>query len=303
MKETPWSTLSVNVKKQFKTVSAVLKENHLDYNVSLRDCYLTDNNNETLVGERVPKVKVSVRDDTNEIFGLVGERYVPLNNMEAFGWFHEFTHHKIASIESVGLLGNIVFMMAKVNKDPVEITEDDPVQSYITLLNSFDGSTSVFSGFSPVRMNTMVQMPKLKTSVLSRTKHTKNALVGLERIREIMGVHNLEFTESCEQLRHLASKQIKEKQFDKYVRVVMGDSNPEVEIRESRVESIKSLFEGGRGVNPEAPKTYYGAYQAIAEFLNYETGRSVEARLRSLWMGSNAVLSQKALNTALKLAK
>jgi hypothetical protein len=41
----------------------------------------------------------------------------------------------------------------------------------------------------------------------------------------------------------------------------------------------------------------------VNEFINYEAGRSVPARVRSLWIGSNATVNQKALMVALKLAK
>jgi hypothetical protein len=225
----PWGSVGVEIKKQFQTVSNVMKTTGLDYNVSLRDCFLPDLTNPEKIGDRVSKIKVSVRDDNNELIGVVGERYVPLQNAEAFGWFQEFIHHKIASIENVGTLGdsNIVFLHAKINIDPVEIVPNDFVQSNITLLNSFDGATSLFSGFFPTRVNTGAQFPKLKTGVFNRTKHTKNALIGLEKLREIMDVHNQEFTFHCDQLKHIASKQIKPKALDKYIRMVIGNDNPE----------------------------------------------------------------------------
>lgn len=300
----PWGSVGVEIKKPFQSVSAVMKAAELDYNVSLRDCFLFDPNNPDKIGDKVAKVKVTVRDDTNQQIGVVGERYVPLQNGESFGWFQEFIHHKIATIEHAGTLSgsNIVFIQAKLSADPIEIIPNDPVQSYITLLNSFDGSTSIFTGFFPVRITCSNMLPKLKTGVFTRTKHTKNALIGLEKLREIMSVHTQEFLEATESYKHLASKPIKGKGLDKYIRTVIGNDNPERELRESRVETIKQLFESGRGAS-EHTRNYYGAFQAVNEYLNYEVGRSVDSRLRSLWVGNGATVNQKALDVAMKLAK
>jgi len=306
MKEikSPWGSVGTEIKKPFQSVSAVMKAAKLDYTVSLRDCFLSDPDNPDKIGDRVTKVKATVRDDTNQQIGVVGERYVPLQNVESFAWFQEFIHHKIASIEHAGTLGssNIVFIEAKVAIDPVEIVPEDFIQSYITLLNSFDGSTSIFTGFMPIRVNSMCMNPKLKTGIFDRTKHTKNALVGLEKLREIMSVHSEEFFETCEQYKHLASRPIKDKTLDKYIRAVIGNDNPEREMRESRVQTIKDLFEGGRGAT-EFTRNYYGAFQAVVEYLNYIVGRETSSRLRALWVGNGAVINQKALTTALKLAR
>ncbi len=69
------------------------------------------------------------------------------------------------------------------------------------------------------------------------------------------------------------------------------------------MDDIKRLFESGRGNDlPSIKGTYWAAYNAVTEYLQYESGRTDDSRLNSLWFGPNAVKNKTALKEALKLA-
>jgi len=293
---------AVKIEKEFKSVTDSMNDAGLNYNVSLQDCFLAD-------GTQVPKTKVTVRDDKNEVLGVVGERYQVVQNQEAFGFFDEFIENKFATIEHAGLLGksNIVFVQAKILCEPIEIIKGDVIQSYATLLNSHDGTTSVVAMFMPIRLFCANQLPKLKTSNKLKLKHTKNVHLGLDKIKQIMDLHNREFAATAEQYRYLASKGVNKKDLERYVRLVFGKDEEEnetevKEMRKSKVEAIAELYENGRGAS-NATHNYFGAFQAVNEYLNYEAGRSVDNRLKSLWVGANADVNRKAFEIALELTK
>ena len=66
---------------------------------------------------------------------------------------------------------------------------------------------------------------------------------------------------------------------------------------------VEELFTDGRGNNLEGVSgTWWAAYNAVTEYLNYEKGRTTQNRLDSLWFGQNGVQSQKALAQAVALA-
>ena len=68
------------------------------------------------------------------------------------------------------------------------------------------------------------------------------------------------------------------------------------------VATVTQLFETGKGSDIAGVRgTYWGAYNALTEYLNYSKGRNENNRMDSLWFGQNKTMSQKALDTALEL--
>jgi phage/plasmid-like protein (TIGR03299 family) len=294
---TPWGNNAAEIKTSFTSVEDVMQESGLNYHVGLQDCFLAN-------GVKVPKTKITVREDNGSVMGTVGDRYTPLQNRDAFAWFQDFIDAKVATIEHAGSLkkGQLVFIQAKINAPPVEIVKGDEVQSYITMLNSFNGSTSVFAGFFPRRIFCQNQLPALKASKMLKLKHTKNLHVGMEKIAEIMDVQNQEFIATTEQYKYLASVGVNPKDIEKYVKLVFGKgADDETEIRVNRIDEITEAFESGLGQSG-ATRNYYGLFNALNETLNYTAGRSVDSRLSSLWMGVNAQVNQKALDVALEMS-
>jgi hypothetical protein len=57
------------------------------------------------------------------------------------------------------------------------------------------------------------------------------------------------------------------------------------------------LFEVSPGAK-EAGHTYWGAYNAVNYYLNYEHGRTQDTRLNNLWFGSLSRMNEHAFSTA-----
>jgi hypothetical protein len=136
-----------------------------------------------------------------------------------------------------------------------------------------------------------------EASKLLRVRHTSNLHENLELIREIMNVARKEFHATVEQYRHLQKHGINNSELEKYVRVVF--SLPDKGGRDL-IPNIIYLFENGRG-NKEAGRTYWGAYNAVTEYLNYFRGRTQDNTLSSLWFGEATHINRQALNVALKM--
>lgn len=296
-----WGADTTEFSEKFVSVQDVMEQSGLNFRVESEPVYLAD-------GTEVPKCKATRNMKTGDILGTVGDRYTILQNDEAFNWFQPFIDQKVAYMENVGTLkkGAITFVQAKVCTDPVEIIKGDAVESYITLLNSHTGLTSVFSGFFPRRIFCANQMPALKASHMLKVRHTKNVQVSMEKIQEIMNVATQEFVATTEQYRFLAAKGVNKSDLEKYVKLVFkkeakSKADEEPEMRESTIEKITEYFENGRGAS-EQTRNMWGAFNAVNEYLNYEAGRTVDNRLQSLWIGANAQTNQKALETAVQLA-
>ena len=150
-----------------------------------------------------------------------------------------------------------------------------------------------------------------KASQLIRVKHTKNVVQNLENIQEIMNMADAEFQATAEQYRFLTSKEINHKDLEKYVKIVFNTTAKLAEVNgdlsslsnKRILESVIPLFEKGRGNDmKEIRGTYWAAYNAVNEYLQYERGEENSTRMDSMWFGDSAAKNKKALDTALILA-
>jgi phage/plasmid-like protein (TIGR03299 family) len=250
------------------------------------------------------------RTSDSKVLGVVGPRYAPLQNKDAFSWFQPFLDAKEAALHTAGSLkcGSRVWVLAKLHRDPLVIAEGDTVEKYLLLSHGHDGSLAVRCGFIPVRVvcqNTLSLAHGSDASRLIRVKHTKDIHENLANIREVMDLANQEFEASAEQYRRLARKSINQADLRKYVRRVLKvESEEDISARSRNiVEEIVGLAEAGRGNDlPSVRGTLWTAYNGVSEWLTYSRGRSEDNRLNSLWFGDGALTNRRALAVALDMA-
>jgi phage/plasmid-like protein (TIGR03299 family) len=250
------------------------------------------------------------RTSDARVLGIVGPRYAPLQNKDAFGWFQPFLDAREAALHTAGSLrnGSRIWVLAKLSRDPLEIAEGDEVEKYLLLSHGHDGSLAVRCGFTPIRVvcaNTLSMAHGSDASKLIRIKHTRDVLENLANIREIMDLANAEFEATAEQYRRLARTSINQADLRKYVRRVLkveGDQEAGSRLK-NLMEEIVTLAEAGRGNNlPSVRGTLWTAYNGVSEWLTHNRGRSDDNRLNSLWFGESAVTNRHALQVALDMA-
>jgi phage/plasmid-like protein (TIGR03299 family) len=250
------------------------------------------------------------RTSDGRVLGVVGPRYCVLQNRDAFKWFQPFLDAREAALHTAGSLrqGSRVWVLAKLNRDPLVVAPGDEVEKFILLSHGHDGSLAVRVGFTPVRVvcaNTLAMAHGSDASKLIRLKHTKDVLTNLANVREVMNLANQEFEATAEQFRLLARRSVNQADLRKYVRRVLKvDDQEKVATRTAnQVEQIVRLCEAGRGNDlPPIRGTFWAAYNGVTEWLGYERGRSQQSRLDSLWFGDSASVNRHALEVALDMA-
>jgi phage/plasmid-like protein (TIGR03299 family) len=250
------------------------------------------------------------RTSDGRILGVVGGRFTVLQNRDAFKWFQPFLEAKEAALHTAGSLaeGSRVWVLAKMQRDPLVIAQGDEIEKFILLSHGHDGSLAVRCGFTPIRVvcqNTLSMAHGSAASKLIRVKHTKDVLESLANVREVMNLANQEFEATAEQYKLLARKSINQADLTKYVKKVLKvDDSQEVSTRtKNTIAEIIGLCESGRGNNlPSVSGTYWTAYNGVSEWLSYNRGRSQASRLNSLWFGDSANLNKYALQIALEMA-
>ncbi len=250
------------------------------------------------------------RTSDAKVLGVVGPRYAPLQNKDAFGWFQPFLDAREAALHTAGSLrgGSRIWVLAKLNRDPLVIAQGDEVEKFVLLSHGHDGSLAVRAGFTPIRVvcqNTLSMAHGSDASKLIRVKHTESVLENLANIREVMDLANAEFEATAEQYRLLARKSINQADLRKYVKKVFKvEDDQESSTRlQNIMEEITRLAETGRGNDlPSIRGTYWSAYNGVSEYLTYNRGRSEDNRLNSLWFGDSAATNRHALGVALGMA-
>jgi len=93
-------------------------------------------------------------------------------------------------------------------------------------------------------------------------------------------------------------KKINRSDLERYVKVVFA--LPDKGGKELAT-NVAYLMEKGRG-SEMAGNTYWGAYNAVTEYLSYFRGKTQDNRLSSLWYGDSARVNRQALDAAIKMA-
>ena len=245
---------------------------------------------------------------------MVGPGYKPIQNETAFDWFEPMVASGEVSLETAGVLkeGRHVWVLGRINRDPVEIVPGDEVIPFILFSNSHDGTRMARAGFTNVRAvcaNTVHAAETSKLSKLLKVRHTKNAGLALDGIREIMDIVNRQFETTTEGMRKLARLGVTEETVKEYVRkvfqpkIILGDemSDNQEERCDRLVDNIIPLFRHQTNQIAGVKDTAWGMYNAVTHYLSHDRGRNVDNRVTSLWMGDSATTGQRAFQVAMAM--
>jgi phage/plasmid-like protein (TIGR03299 family) len=199
--------------------------------------------------------------------------------------------------------------LCQMGLENTEIVKGDEVAKFALLSNGHDGKLAVHFGFTPIRVvcaNTESMARDSKASKLIRVRHNRFVKENVQAVRDVMNLANQEFEATADVYRFLASRSVSTTDLEKYVKVVFDANKPEDEIS-TRTKNIllkvTDLFESGKGNDIEGVRgTYWAAYNAVSEYLNYTKGRTSNNRIDSLWFGQNGMMNRKALDQAVALA-
>jgi len=299
---TPWHGLGNKVDADIGVEDAIVSAG-LDWEVGLKDLQTVDG---------VPvSHRATYRKTDGSILGVVGPRYTPLQNKDAFDWFQPFLDAGECGIHTAGSLhsGQKVWVLAQLNRDNSEIVRGDEVCKFILLSNSHDGTTAIRVGYTPIRVvcvNTLAMAHNNTNSKLIRIRHTRSSKNNLEQVRDIMDNINVQFEATAEQFRFLASKNFKQADINRYVKVMLGIEgtiDADIKTRTRNImDEILALVEGPKQSATNVRGTWWAAYNGYNEYLNYNKGRTEDNRLDSLWFGQNGNDNIKALEKAMEFA-
>lgn len=300
--KTPWHKLGTELANP-PTIEEGIRAAGLDWQVGTLPLV-------TVPDGRSVDHRATYRMSDGKIFGVVGPAYTPLQNADAFRWFQPLIDAGEVALHTAGALheGAKVWVLAKINKPPLEIADGDTIERFVLLSHSHDGTQAVRAGFTPIRVvcaNTlrMAHNANSDENKLVKLLHTKNVTTALDALRDTMRVANSRFEATAEQYRKLAGFKVSYTDLRRYVKTVLGiEKEDEYKLpgmTMNKLRKIMMLTKHGHGNKGE---TLWDGYNGVTEYLSTEHGRTQETRLDALWFGASAQLSQKALDVALTMA-
>ncbi len=306
----PWHGLGTEV-LQLMTAEEALQKGGLDWKVEKRKI-------QTIEGIHIPDHFATVRTTDDYPLGIVGKIYKPVQNVEALDFMDALTQSGEAKYETVGSLqhGKIVWVMAKIpNGHGV-----DPVEPFLLCTTSHDGTTPVMVTATPVRvvcnntLNAAVQGAKNKF----RIRHTTNVSDKIAEAKKTLDASLQYFHKANEVFDKMKGEKFTEVQLENLLLKVFKNTEDAAGLTERQARSfdgildeVITLTQNGMGVDlPGVKGTAWGAYNAVAEFLDHHTDvkggkgrRAEEVLMNSIWFGTIADKTQSTLDNILEMVK
>jgi len=244
--------------------------------------------------------------------GSVKGRYTIVQDRDAFDFFNQAIHDGVACIETVGALGRgeTVWAMAKLPND-FEVVQGDPIERYILLKNTHDGSGSLEACFTPFRVvcqNTLMAAIKGATCRV-KIRHTKSATEKVKNLHKLLNASEAYWKRLSEAYQALTMRDMTqievvdfiEKMFPGKREKVKNAAGKEVEVTtvatrtQNNRDAVLALFAGNAKGSEFAGKTQYGMFNAYTEWLgSHRSLRKGTDAWEADNFGSGVSLRQKA---------
>ena len=274
---TPWHGLGAVLERPPASVGEAIEASGLGWNVA-KEPIAIDRGDASAADwsiprcEEIPGYYATVRQDTREVLGVVGERYRIVQNHEAFAFVDQLLGSDI-HFETAGSLhgGRRVWVLATL-PEHVKVGGDS-VRPYVLLMNSHDGSTAVIAATTPIRVvcqNTLnwgLKDARQKFSI----RHTEAVT---QRVHEARRVLDLSIN-YYEQFKRYGDELASERCTERQLRTVLDELYPNgagdsasSRTRRSRQQTkdrIAELFLSG-DTQGNAPGSKWAAVNAIVEY-------------------------------------
>ena len=273
MNETnPWKRIGQDIKGETNVQNALQKAN-LDWEVEKIPMFFDGIEGKTSVKDNF----LNIRVDNQRQLGVVGNRYEIIQNIEAFDFMNGLFETDELEMETCGSLngGKRIWLQAKV-PGGVEVVSGDPIEKYILLYNSHDGSSGMGICFTPTRIwcQNMLRATIKGSKRKIVLKHTPNFRAKLTEARTVLQLTTQYYDLFAEEMKYLAGNiantEITKIFVDRMIPLSTSKQEGSVErTRQARYE-LHRLVESGRGTSVTGVRgTAYGLYNAAVEYAQY----------------------------------
>jgi len=252
-------------------------------------------------GINVPNHKAIVRADNKAVLGIVGQNYQPVQNTTAFAFLDTLVQKNKAVYENVFEVdnGSRMIVQAKLDND-FDVRAGDTVASYITMMNSFDGSTPFKVFFTPIRLfctNQLTRAWRSKADSIT-IKHTANVEAKADEAFKVLCAAQKYFEQFKVQSIIMAQKILDKKMVENFISSIFNEEEKRSTKTYNIIDEVLELSENGKGNNGN---TVWDLYNGVTEYVDWYRGKDDDKRIASALLGSGNALKDKAWVAAVNL--
>jgi len=299
--QVPWHGLGKKVPADL-TPRQMLKAAQLDWKVVKVPATIS---NPVTMQEEETGHAALVRSSDGKQLDVVTDAWNPVQNQEAFDFFHEFVMAGDMEMHTAGSLkgGQIVWCLAKV-KETFELFRGDQVENYLLFTNPHR-----FGHALDVRM-TPIRVVCWNTLTLSLSKHADKMITlnhrkkfDPEEAKKLLGIAHVKFADYREIAKFLGSKKYTQDTLVSYFNEVFpltSNRGGKKEMSRHAQAAIETV-EKQPGAN-FAKGSWWQAFNAVTYMADHELGQNDDSRLVSSWYGTNRGRKLEALTKAKEYA-
>ena len=296
---TAWHGLGQVLPDKLLTAEQCIREANLDFDVLLHE--MRSNS-----GIDIPNYKAVIRSDNNAVLGVVGSKYVAVQNLQAFEFFDSIVGENKAIYETAGVLGKgeVLFLTASM-PDYIRVAgTDDITKVFVVLKSSHDGSGAIKAMITPVRVvcqNTLnAAMDSAKKAVSIR--HTITAEIRLKSAASLLGITKNYVNDLNQAFNKMSKVNISDQAYKELIETLFVTGGKQ-EKDSSRILNIRSacLESYFNGVGQEnIIGTAWGAYNGISHYLDHiKVYQNDKSRFESILDGNSSAILQNAFDLLL----
>jgi phage/plasmid-like protein (TIGR03299 family) len=219
----------------------------------------------------------------NDVLGVVGERYVPMQNEDLFD-FGDLMLDGGGRWETAGSIkgGRQVFGSLALERETVLDPNGvgDKINTYLLINTSHDGSVAIQASITPVRvvcantLNVALSSVKGKKGIKQsfKIRHTATASGKVAQAREALGLANAYMDEFDIMAKEMIESEISKAKFDDLIALAYPaptgeDKKGSYKKYQSKVDLLQAIYVGQ--YNNTIAGTKWGAYNALTERLDW----------------------------------
>ena len=281
LRQPAWHNLGTVFEDEVNT-NEMLKLAHLDnWNVRLEDVSLPDGFSSDKSYSFVTRTNPFDKTQ-NDVLGVVGERYVPLQNEDLFSFGDNLLDgggrwETAGSIKNGRVVFGSIALQDSITLDPNG--RADKIDNYLLINTSHDGSIAIQASITPVRvvcantLNLALSAFKGKKDVKQtfKIRHTQTAEGKIAVAREALGLAHKYIDEFSLMANAMIEKEITAKQFDDIVALAYPapekDAKGSAKKYDAKIDLLNDIYVGQ--YNNTISGTAWGAYNALTERLDW----------------------------------
>jgi phage/plasmid-like protein (TIGR03299 family) len=297
----PWHGLGTKVEQDL-TPGDFQKVAGLDWTVEKQPLV-------TATGVKIKNKEALVRTSDNSVLDVVGTGWNPVQNSEAFEFFHDYVMAGDMEMHTAGSLknGQLVWALAK-TKESFELFNGDLTENYFLFTNPHQFGKALNIRMTPIRVvcnNTLTLSLSQDTDKMVTVNHRK--AFDAAEVKEQMGIAREKMEQYKSMAQFLGSKPATGDNVIQYFNEVFGAPAKEkvdgvMPYTSRNAKTAMENLQTQPGAN-FAEGSWWQAFNSVTYMTDHLQGREGDSRLQSAWYGRNRKVKLNALDKALEYAE